>query len=207
MSRALTKGEYTIPAELQEFFETPPILISESLECYERVRASTIEMVEPQNTFEWLLVKDLVDLSWEIRRLAKEKADLVNLTCKEALRMIIESLWEDEPEECRRVARKNADIYFWSKDGRDWVVKFLAKRKLTEDVIAAQAATLRLPELEIFDRQLERARVTRMAIARDLEHHRAAGFWKKPDELLQIVDAKVDSIPLDPSNNNDALAK
>jgi hypothetical protein len=66
---------------------------------------------------------------------------------------------------------------------------------------------LRLPELEVFDRQLERARVTRMAIARDLEHHRAAGSWKRPDELLQIVDAKAGSIPLDPSDNDDALAK
>jgi hypothetical protein len=46
-----------------------------------------------------------------------------------------------------------------------------------------------------------------MAIARDLEHHRAAGSWKRPDELLQIVDAKAGSIPLDPSDNDDALAK
>jgi hypothetical protein len=131
----------------------------------------------------------------------------VNLTWKEALRMIIESLWEDEPGESRRVAQERADAYFRSEGDRNWVVKFLAKRKLTEDAIAAQAATLRLPELEIIDRQLERAQVTRMAIARDLEHHRAAGSWKRPDELLQIVDAKAGSIPLDPSDNDDALAK
>jgi hypothetical protein len=171
------------------------------------VRTSTIEMIQPQNTLEWFLAKDIVDLTWEIRRLGKEKADLVNLTWEEALRMIIESHWEDEPGKRRHVAETQAHAYFMTKAGYDWVQGFLAKRKLTEDVIAAQAATLRLPELEVFDRQLERARVTRMAIARDLEHHRAAGSWKRPDELLQIVDAKAGSIPLDPSDNDDALAK
>jgi hypothetical protein len=207
MSKAMTRRECTIPAELQEFFAAPPILINENLKCYLQVRTSTIEMIQPQNTLEWFLAKDIVDLTWEIRRLGKEKADLVNLTWEEALRMIIESHWEDEPGKRRHVAETQAHAYFMTKAGYDWVQGFLAKRKLTEDVIAAQAATLRLPELEVFDRQLERARVTRMAIARDLEHHRAAGSWKRPDELLQIVDAKAGSIPLDPSDNDDALAK
>jgi hypothetical protein len=202
MNEVATK--YTIPAELQRFFEKPPILINESRRDYDQVLWSTIEAIEPKNTFEWILLKDLVDLTWEIRRLGKDKAALTNMTWKEALRMILESLLDGDPEERRRVAQERANAYF-TEEGRAWVMTFLRTHELTEDAIAAQAMTLRLPELEIFDRQTERARVTRMAIARDIQHHRVAGSWKRPDDLLAIVDAKATSIPLSPSSDHAAL--
>jgi hypothetical protein len=91
------------------------------------------------------------------------KADLVNLTWREALRTILESLLPgDLPERCR-VARERSEGYF-GPQGRARVLTILGRHKLTEDAIAAQSLTLRLPELEVIDRQLHRAWLARIAI-------------------------------------------
>jgi hypothetical protein len=196
---------YDIPAELKNFFEKPPILINENRGSYEQVLRGTIETIEPQNIFEWLLVKDIVDLTWELRRLAKTKVALVNLTWKEAARMILESLLDGNPDERRRAAQEHAEAYF-TEEGRPVVLKILAKHELTQDAIAAQSMSVRLPELDIIDRQMERARVSRMAIARDIQHHRGAGSWERPVDLLTIVDDRASSIPLSPSSDRAALS-
>jgi hypothetical protein len=191
--------KYAIPAELEGFFAHPPILINEFRAHYNQVLTSTIETIEPENTLEWILVKDLVDLTWEDRRLGKMKADIVNSTWKDAVRTILESLLHGDLEERRTAARELSGAYF-SKEGRDRVLTILARHKLTEDAIAAHSLTLRLPELELIDRQVQRVRLARIAIARDLLHHRVAGAWKRPNDVLAIVDARASSIPLVPSD-------
>jgi hypothetical protein len=196
---------YPIPAELKRFFEKPPILINENRGSYEQVLRGTIETIEPQNIFEWLLAKDVVDLTWEDHRLGKMKAALVNVTWKEALRMVLESLLDGNPDERRRAAQEHAEVYF-TEEGRTAVLGILGRHELTQDAIAAQAMAMRLPELDIIDRQMERARVSRMAVARDILHHRSAGSWKRPDDLLRVIDATASSIPLSPSSDRAALS-
>jgi hypothetical protein len=88
MNEVATK--YDIPADLIGFFAKPPLLISESRRDYEQLLKGMIKMIEPSNTIEWLLLKDIVDVYWENRRLGKMKAALVNVTWKEALRRILE---------------------------------------------------------------------------------------------------------------------
>jgi hypothetical protein len=196
---------YNTPEELIGFFQKPPILISENRRHYEDMLKGMIKVIEPSNTLEWLLVRDLVDVTWENRRLGKMKAALVNVTWKEATRTILESLLVGNQEERRRAAHEHAEAYF-TDEGRSVVQTILRRHELTEDAIAAQAMAVRLPELDIIDRQMERARVTRMAIARDIQHHRAAGSWKRPDELLRVVDATASAIPLSPSSDAAALS-
>jgi hypothetical protein len=101
-------------------------------------------------------------------------------------------------EERRRAAHDLARACS-TDEGRSAVQKILGSHNLTEDAVAAQAMAMRLPELDNFDQQMGRARVARMAMERDIQHHRAAGSWKKPDDLLKIIDAAAGSIPLSPS--------
>jgi hypothetical protein len=197
----MNNTEFTIPAGLQGYFRKPPLLISESRSDYDKMLNDTIIAFAPTNTFEWLLVKDIADLTWELRRLGKNKAGIVNLTWKEAINMIVASLLTGDQEERRRVAQERADVYF-TEEGQNWVLTLLAKHELTVDSIAAQATTLRLPELNILDRRMERIRVSRMAIARDISYHRVAGSWKGPEKILALVDAKVNSISLVPSSDS-----
>ena len=198
--KEITKTKYPIPAELQGFFDNPPILINENKEEYDQLRTSIIETIEPKNTYEWVWVKSLLTYTWEDCRLGKMKADLVNVTWKEALRTILESLLPRDLAERGSVARECAEGYF-SPEGRARVLTILVRHKLTEGAIAAQSLTLRLPELEVIDRQLQRALLARIAIARDIMDHRIAGSWKKPEDVLAAVDGATRSITLVPSSD------
>src|SRR4030081_1543238 len=90
-------SKYDIPADLVEFFADPPLLNNEDSAAYDKLRKGIIATIEPTNPFEWVLTLDLVDLAWEIRRLKKVKAELVNMTWKEALCMIIEAHTDGDP--------------------------------------------------------------------------------------------------------------
>jgi hypothetical protein len=193
-----TSYEFTVPSEIAVLFKKPPVLISENPSEYEAVFASLVNAIRPNNAFEWLLFKDLVDLSWEIRRSGSCKAAIINMKWKEALHMIAESLLEGDEEERSRVAQELADQWFTNSQARASILELLQKHQLAEDAIVAQATALGLAELDMLDRKIERARVSRMVIMRDIEHHRAAGTWKMPKDLLQIVDAAAELIPLAP---------
>jgi hypothetical protein len=206
MKEVSIKTNYDIPAELAGYFAYPPMRIGENRHIYLQMLKGTIEAIEPKNTCEWLLIKDLADLSWEIRRLGKDKAAIVNLTWKEALRMILESHLDGDARERRSIAQARADNYF-NEEGRNWVLEFLGKHELREDAIGTQAATLRLLELDIIHRQMERARVIRMATVTDIMHHRVAGSWRQPDDVLATIDNKVSLVPPDQPAPQDTTAQ
>jgi hypothetical protein len=196
--KEIAKENYSIPADLFPFFAKPPLRINESRPMYEAVRASIIETISPRNKYEWYLVDDIVNFSWEIRGLRKDKAATVNLTWKEALSKILEALMDGDMRERSHVAQVRASAYF-IKQGREWVVTFLSGCGLTEDAIAAHAAGLRLPELEMIDRRIHRALVARIAIERDLVYNRIDGLWARPGDLLALVDDKVSLVrPISP---------
>ncbi len=185
------------PPGLAQLFK-PPLLLNESNREYQNLFKVFEEAMAPQNFMERILMKDVVDLTWEIVGAGKRKANLVNMTWKEATRTLLEALLTGDPVERRLEAQERAGAFF-TDAGREWVVNFLRDHKLTIDAIAARANALRSPELEIIDRQMERARVSRMALTQDYMHHRTAGSWKAPKDLLAIVDASTNAIPLVPA--------
>jgi hypothetical protein len=198
--------KYDIPADLADFFADPPLLNHENRDAYFNLRKGMIQTIEPTNTCEWILTVDLVDLAWEIRRLARLKAELVNMTWKQALCMIIEAHTDGDPVE-RRLGAEDLTRQYFSEKGRKDTIEFLEILGFTEGTVAAQAATLRLPELDILDRQLGRARLTSMAITRDIEHHRVAGSWNRTDKVLSIVDGTAGSPPLEAPAKRAGLAQ
>ena len=63
-----------IPADLQPLFDDPPVLSTENSSQYRTLLDQIAKCVKPQDVIEWLWVRDIVDLSWEIRRLRRFKA-------------------------------------------------------------------------------------------------------------------------------------
>jgi len=60
-------------------FGYAPTLKTEDDEIYWNCVERFVKCVEPQDVIEWLWVKDVVDLSWEILRLRRLKIDLVEI--------------------------------------------------------------------------------------------------------------------------------
>jgi hypothetical protein len=63
-----------IPADLQPLFDDPPVLSTENSSQYRSLLDQIAKCVKPKDVIEWLWVRDIVDLSWEIQRLRRFKA-------------------------------------------------------------------------------------------------------------------------------------
>ena len=92
----VTKPALTIPAEIRTLLGEPPLLISEDPSAYDALLATFAATVRPEDCIEWIYVKDCVDLNWEIRRIRQAKAGIIDVTRKEALRSILESILEED---------------------------------------------------------------------------------------------------------------
>jgi hypothetical protein len=68
-----------IPPDVQQLWGPSPVLASENHEAYQRLALGIAESVKPNDVLDWLMVKDVVDLSWEIRRLRRFKAKSIEI--------------------------------------------------------------------------------------------------------------------------------
>ena len=66
-----------VPPDIQAIFGVPPVLSTEDPDLYWEMLDRFAEFIEPRNIIEWLWVKDVVDLCWEINRLRRFKKLLI----------------------------------------------------------------------------------------------------------------------------------
>ena len=63
-----------IPDEFKMLFARPPILATESVGDYMLLLENTAAMIGPEDAVEWMLVKTMVDQSWELLSLGRARA-------------------------------------------------------------------------------------------------------------------------------------
>jgi hypothetical protein len=74
-------GIASVPEEIKELWGSPPLLLSEDVETYYRVAAHLARTIKPNDIIEWFWVRDILDLTWDVHRLRRIKADIVK--CKQ----------------------------------------------------------------------------------------------------------------------------
>jgi hypothetical protein len=66
---ALVKSSAIVaPEEIRRFIEDPPVVGNETVQDYYAFFAAIAASVKPVDPIDWLFTKDVVDLSWHIRR-------------------------------------------------------------------------------------------------------------------------------------------
>jgi hypothetical protein len=70
----------SIPADLVPIFNPPPLLSGEDPKVYCRILVGLAEDLQPVTVTEWLLVKDITDLNWEMRRIRRWKSAVLEET-------------------------------------------------------------------------------------------------------------------------------
>jgi len=66
-----------VPADIEALFGDPPLLSTEDPARYRDMLDRFAESIAPRNIIEWLWVKDVADLSWEIPRLRRYRALMI----------------------------------------------------------------------------------------------------------------------------------
>ena len=82
----MAKCDVQIPADIEALLGTPPVLRHEDIEAYQTLRLQVARAVAPADVIEWLWLRDIVDLSWEIQRLRRFKTLLIDLRVEARIR-------------------------------------------------------------------------------------------------------------------------
>ena len=176
-----------VPTDIEALFGDPPLLSTEDPNLYWDMFDRFAEFVDPKNIIEWLWLKDIVDLCWEIARLRRYRALLIE----------------------RERESKNAEIDYAREHADDRNLSLLDRLKRPQiealrnaprlDTEADSARLLISEYLEMYetiDKLLISAELRRDRILRELDFRRervAPLLRQKSDEL---IDAPADAVPL-----------
>jgi hypothetical protein len=127
-----------IPANIAAIFGKLPVLGTENRQAYENLIVELALEWRPQNTMEWLFVRDIADLGWEILRLRRAMASVLEIAFKEALagvfvdvlpgyrRLLTHEGSEAQSKQFRK-AEALADAWYEGPEGQERVKSELAK--------------------------------------------------------------------------------
>ena len=177
MQRALVKqSPVKPPKELAQFFADPPLALNEKREDYEQLFAAIAAAAKPADAIAWMFVRDITDLSWEIRRERNLKVQIIK-TAEEAA--VAKMLTPPRPveldfmaptpgvEEAEEAARQ------WASDpkARRRIDKELADMDCDASFILSEAINGDSDERDAIDRRIASYELRRMAALRAIEHY------------------------------------
>lgn len=154
-----------IPEDIADLLGPRPLLSGESAERYDAMFARFIVEFEPDGVVEWILLRDVHDLTWEIQRVRLLIASLVDSSRSEALVRDIELICGDDPDFREQLV--DAAIRAWSLEaaGKADLVNrtrgLLQDHQITLDSMKARAvkhAIHEISQLEKICASLERRR-------------------------------------------------
>jgi hypothetical protein len=194
----------TLPEEIRFLFGKPPLIIGEDRKVYDDLLRRFALAVSPADVVAWMFVKDFADLTCEIHRWRRAKAGIINVTRKEGLRSIFESITEtqDIPEDSSRAreADLKADNWYRNSDTRQDARQHIERYDLLDasDTITAQAIALRSRELETIDNMIASAEARRAGVLAQIGHYHQ-GLARRVRAAQEIIDVDTEEVPAIPS--------
>jgi hypothetical protein len=73
---AIVTRSMQIPTSIEQLWGTPHLLSGEDPAAYKALWMDIAKDIEPSDVIEWLLINDILELSWEIRRLRRLKKEV-----------------------------------------------------------------------------------------------------------------------------------
>ena len=164
MATALPNPDVTLNADL---LAPPPIINGEDpkeyFELWERFHAEA----KPRDLTETALLRDVVDHIWEIRRLRRLKAGLLNAGACQGLELVLRPLCFESDEIAIKWRQRDAASVKQADE-------FLAQAGLGMAEVMAMTLGLNLSTVDAIDRIIERSEKRYHAALREIEHHREA---------------------------------
>jgi hypothetical protein len=179
------KTPVSVP-NLDAILGKPPVLPNEDAEAYEKLNDQFRRAVNPQDVIEEILLRDVVDITWEIQRLKDYKMQLLQAKREYSLQIILENFSD------RNGYYK--ELYGAWKNGDKKAIKLinglLSAKGLDPSAIDAFSFRSELDNMERFDRLIMQAEARRMAHLREVDRHRASLAAILRDTVAKIDDGK-----------------
>jgi hypothetical protein len=172
--------------ELDAILGKRPILPNENAEAYDKLTYQFRSAIGPQDFIEEILVRDAIDLTWEIQRLKNFKKQLLHAEREGSLKTLLEKL----------LGYRGYDEQLYKKwqNGDKAAVKavneFLSEKGLDPSSIDAFSFKAQLDNVERYDRLIMQAEARRVAHLREVDRHRVALAAIMRDTIGAIEDGK-----------------
>ena len=171
-----------------------PLLITESVDDFDRVRDAFDQEIRPRGIIDQMYVGDIAYLTWEILRLRRCKAGVINSAFRDALEKLLAQLLRQPGGYAHQIkdqADSLARAWFSDRAAKKQVSELLAVFKLDESAIEAEAVRSSAADLEQLDRLLASLESRRIKALRCIADY-CGGFARQLRESSdRIIDGKV----------------
>jgi hypothetical protein len=134
-----------------------PVLITESADKFDALRDAFKREIQPRGIVEHMYVDDISSIVWEILRLRRCKALIINAGFRSALEHLLAQLLRPPgryEHDVRDEAQALAHAWFTDKEAKKEVAEILDRFGLDEFAIEAEAIRRSSSDVELLDRML-----------------------------------------------------
>jgi hypothetical protein len=180
------------PKQIRRFLEDPPLVGSERLEDYNAFFAAIAASVKPVDAIDWLFTKDVVELSWHIRRERAIVADVVKLAQKQVVLALLKATCDTSGAAETALYRifdaaDDADRWASGPKGRRAIDARLAEKGHPPSAILAQAYINAAPQIDAVDKRIAGYEMRRIAVLKEVERRSeklARGLDKSSSDII-----------------------
>ena len=180
-----------VPEEVRALLGPSWIIEGEDPERYEELLAAVGAAVQPKDLIDWLLVNDIVALTWEIQRTRWQRDSLMRTALKTAMEIklgwVLHRVERDDAENAHQLTWDwlNGDTKATKR-----VDELLAMTGLTTADVAAQSLSEHVRKFDGLDAQNQRHEDRRDALLQQIERRRSGWAKQVKRASEDIVDAE-----------------
>jgi hypothetical protein len=169
-----------------------PLLITESAAEFYSIHAALNREIRSRGIIEQMYVADIAQLVWEILRLRRCKASIINLAFRAALEKLGFQFLRapGQFESVRDEAEELADEWFSNDDAKKKMSDLLASFDLDESAIEAEAIRSSAADIELLDKLLASLESRRDKALRRIAEYRNDFGREMRKASKAIIDAK-----------------
>ena len=120
MNRSLAATKHIRPPkELEGLFDDRPLVGRERPEEYDAFFSAIARAEIPSDAIDWILLKDLVDLAWEIRRERRLKTEIIKINQTEVICDLLKSTFDKADRlgsAVNRIFNARTAAHLWASD-------------------------------------------------------------------------------------------
>jgi hypothetical protein len=163
-----------------------PLLPGEKQADYAELALRMVKAALPRDAIEEFLVRDVVDLTWEILRLRRIKARLLKASLDAGVSQVLGSVGYT----CQQRGELSQKWAAGDESARQKVDSILAKAGLAVGEVTAKTLDSKLDSFERLDRMLASAEARRNNALREIDRHRDALGGAARRSIEEVEDAE-----------------
>jgi hypothetical protein len=170
-----------------------PLLITESADEFDALRDAFEREIKPRGIIEQMYVQDICAIVWEILRLRRCKAVIINSAFRSALQNLLKQLLREPGQYEYHVedeAQTLAHAWFTDQEAKKQVSEILSRVKLDESAFEAEAIRRSSSDLELLDRMLTSLESRRNKALGCVAEYRASLGHQLRESADRIIDGK-----------------